>query len=460
MRTVSILAVFFCLLSLSCAKAEVEVASSAGLPYQANGIKIGEVDQTSAIIWMRTTRDETATPSIENAAPGTEGETCLIYWKAETPNAAVETDWAPTDPDLDFTRQVKIKNLEPGTTYEVRAESRPIGGGRIVSIVDGKFRTAPASDVAAPVEFVVVTGQAIGSVDSGDEGHSPYGLIPMLDPDFFVHTGDIVYYDKEPLCKDMETARWKWNRMYGYYLNRDFHAGLGTYFIKDDHDTLKNDCWPGQTYGDLTFEQGLGIFLEQVPMGEKTYRTRRWGEDVQVWMTENRDFRSPNRAPNGPEKTILGAEQKAWLFESMAASDATFRFLIMPGCLIGPDKPGKADNHSNACFQDEGDELREFLAGLDNVFVVNGDRHWQYWSVHPELGINEFGCGPINDQHNYGGDSGYQEEYHRYFSPKGGFLGVSVDRESGGPTATFRYYATSADAETPEIRFETTFEAE
>ena len=58
------------------------------------------------------------------------------------------------------------------------------------------------------------------------------------------------------------------------------------YFLKDDHDTLKNDAWPGQKYGDLTWDQGVALFREQFPLGDKTYRTVRWGKDLQVWMVE------------------------------------------------------------------------------------------------------------------------------------------------------------------------------
>ncbi len=36
------------------------------------------------------------------------------------------------------------------------------------------------------------------------------------------------------------------------------------------------------------------------------------------------------------------------------------------------------------------------------------------------------GCGPINDQHKYGGTSGNKPEFHRYFGKRGGFLAVSV----------------------------------
>jgi len=86
-----------------------------------------------------------------------------------------------------------------------------------------------------------------------------------------------------------------------------FHRQIPGYFMKDDHDTWMDDSWPGMKspfMGDFTFEQGQRVFLEQVPMGEKTYRTFRWGKDLQIWLVEGRDFRSPNDMPDGPGKTI------------------------------------------------------------------------------------------------------------------------------------------------------------
>ena len=44
----------------------------------------------------------------------------------------------------------------------------------------------------------------------------------------------------------------------------------------------------------LTFRDGLALFREQVPVGPRPYRTFRWGRHVQIWLTEGRDFRSPN----------------------------------------------------------------------------------------------------------------------------------------------------------------------
>lgn len=421
-------------------------------PYFGNGSKVGEVDSHSAIVWTRLTAEPEANfglmpilneglarddrgrqvgPMPVDVLPGAAGEVELTYWPdGFSASSAISLSWVPVDAASDHTAQIRITDLMPGTRYHYQLIAREHENDTGKVTLYGSFQTAPAADAAAPIRFVVTTCQAVRSIDAGAEGHAAYRSMLRFQPDFFVHTGDIVYYDKVPLAKNRAEARAKWNLMFAYRHNRDFHRQVTSYFIKDDHDTLKNDTWPGQRYGDLTFQAGLDIFREQVPMGDATYRSYRWGRDVQIWMTEHRDFRSANTLPDGPEKTILGAEQLEWLQTSIAASDATFKFLIVPGPIVGPDKPGKNDNHSNPGFQYEGQILQDFLSGIDNLYVITGDRHWQYDSIDPDTGLREFGCGPINDAHTFGGNPGYDESYHQYFDPGGGYLGITVDGET------------------------------
>jgi len=434
---------FALLLLLSAVQPCAASAEASSAPCLANAFKIGEVTQTEAIFWTRLTVHD-GKPSERDAAPGMAGEVRLTYWSKEKPEQKQTVDWMPVDPEKDFTLQIPIKALLPDTRYHVLVETRSSDHTKLGSTLEGSFQTAPDATSIRPVKGVVVTCQMISTVDSGDNGFATYRYLDTLRPDFFVHTGDIVYYDRTPFAKNLVEARQLWNQTYSYRFVRDFHRNTTSYFEKDDHDTCFDDCVPGTKYHDLTFEQGQRIFLEQVPMGAKTYRTFRWGKDLQIWFTENRDFRShKNRDPDSPEKTILGFEQRDWLMKTMKESNATFKVLISPDCLVGPDKTGKADNHSNKAFEFEGTLLRTFLASLPNTFVANGDRHWQYHSVDPKTGLNEFGCGPINDRHNNeGGDCGFQPDYHRFFCSGGGYLEISVERkpDTGTPTITFRHF--------------------
>ncbi len=454
----------------------VTAPSAAGEgPYQATGFKVGEVSDSTAIVWVRLTQRETRNPSdgpmvelsqagkkkskkdkggkwtirypegvtvadIRDAVPGTAGQARVLY-KREDGTTWRETDWHAVDPARDFTHQFRLKDLAANGSYLLRVESRGGAEGPAGQSLEGRFRTAPAGDTEAKVVFTVSTGQAYGDRDAPG-GYKIYARMLALRPDFFVHTGDILYYDR--LAKNEALARYHWQRMYSLPTNVAFHCQVAAYFIKDDHDTWQNDCWPtmGNTkMGEFTFEQGLRIFPEQVPMGEKTYRTRRWGKDLQIWMVEGRDFRSANTDPDGPAKTIWGAEQKAWLKRTVAASDARFRILISPTPIVGPDRTNKKDNHANKGFTHEGDEVRAFLAGQKNMVVICGDRHWQYVSVHPKTGVREYSCGPASDGHAGGwSDDMFYKDYHKYLKVIGGFLSVTVERRDGVPTMICRHH--------------------
>ncbi|MFP4500080.1 MAG: alkaline phosphatase D family protein [Candidatus Hydrogenedentota bacterium] len=439
--------------------------------FMANGIKVGEVTQERAIVWTRVTRapernaaghpfpdlgnlpDKGAGLStqvltgdhpleaMEGAAPGASGLVRVLYWPAENRPARELTEWRRVDESADFTRQFVLAGLTPATRYEVLVQCRPDKDSVPSDSVRGSFVTAPRPDTTAPVRFVVVTCGDYPRRDDPQNGHIIYETMRALQPDFFVHTGDIEYYDKpQPYAPNLELARFKWNRFYALPFQRAFHNEVASYFIKDDHDTLKDDCYPGQQYGDLTWEKGLATFREQVPMGEKTYRTVRWGKDLQIWMVEGRDFRSPNPMPDGPDKTIWGEEQKAWFKRTVQDSDATFRILISPTPLVGPDRDKKNDNHSNAGFAHEGNELRRFIAAQKNMVVINGDRHWQYVSVDKETGVREYGTGPSSDKHAGGWSQDEFRREHRYLHLQGGFLEVIVASIEGTPVLRLRHH--------------------
>ncbi len=414
-------------------------------PYFATGIKIGEVTSSRAIVWARLTSVETAdTRAKQASAPGVSGTVQVRYWPAGEEAQATILPPVPVDPERDFICQIGLEELLPATSYQVEVTALSDAGVK-GQVLTGKFNTAPDAGQVSEFTGVVVSCQGLETVDDPQKGHWSYAHMLTHNPDIFIHTGDVVYYDKDkaqPYSKNVADARQRWNRMFGLIWNRDFHAQVASYFMKDDHDTLKNDCWPGQTYGDLTWQEGLALFKEQTPQGELPYRSLRWGKDVELWFLEGRDYRSANTEPDGPDKTILGPEQKAWLKRTVVASDATFKLVVFPSPVVGPDKDGKTDNHSNAAFEHEGKELREFFAGIANTYVVCGDRHWQYASQDPATGLIEICSGPINNAHGLrGGFIEKDPKYHLYYGGgKGGYLRVDVKREDEVPTLTFTWF--------------------
>ena len=131
-------------------------------PYQANGLKIGEVTQNRAIIWTRLTQnperkmdgipfperrwetEEDTTFSrgvrhlydgpqiptghtldeMNNVVPGTPGEVRILYWKDGGKEENFATPWREVDTNHDFTHQFMLSNLKPGTKYYLKVECR------------------------------------------------------------------------------------------------------------------------------------------------------------------------------------------------------------------------------------------------------------------------------------------------------------------------------------------------
>lgn len=451
---------------------------SADGPFFGNGFHNGWADQNSIVIWTRLTkipegksdgtdflepsskerkrlnnngtREEIMKAQIPagltldqmiGACPGASGEVKLTYYPLTDKNKRTETVWVAVDNDKNFTKQWKLENLLPGTKYVVKIQARQNKNSKISDETEGAFRTAPAPETKKDIDFCIVTCQEYWKKDTIG-GHKIYSAMLNLLPDFYVHTGDIEYYDRaRPYALTEELMRFKWDRIFALPLQRTFWSQVTSYFMKDDHDALSDDAYPGEKYGTVSWDRGLEIFdKEQFPSNDKPYKTIRWGKDLQIWITADRNYRSKNTDPDGPEKTILGKEQKEWLFRTLKESDATYKILITPIPILGPDREKKPDNYSNSNWKFEGDEIRNFLNRFDNVFICNGDRHWQYVTHLKDTNLWEFSCGASSDEHAGGWPPDDLRPEHRFLRVKGGFLKGSIKHENETVVLKFQHF--------------------
>ncbi len=388
---------------------------------------VGELTAERALVQVRLTIGDQL---VDRDLPGVAGvvEFTLMGPGGETGSSVV----AEASPGNDFIARVAFRDLKAGTEYQCTTRT----GTSLDSLADGPvatFRTLPGQALDDPVRFVVVTGMNYAKFHGDDRidqaqhllennthlppsyegpdkelGYPALEAILELKPHFFVGTGDNVYYDTpdDPRAETITELRQKWHEQFVQPRYRDLFAAVPTYWMIDDHDYRIDD---GDNSGDYnpTPEEGLKLMLEQLPVAEpgdseaKTYRTHRVSRDLQIWLPENRVYRDDNADEDGPNKSIWGSEQREWLKKTLSESDATFKLLISPTPMIGPDDIRKTDNHTNhGGFRYERDEFFAWLkeTGLDqeNFYIVCGDRHWQYHSIHP-TGIEEFSCGSLLD---------------------------------------------------------------
>lgn len=456
------------------------------------GEMAGEVTESSVILQSRlTTGSYTFVSPKEHLwasdIPGSPGIACFEVSMDSEFGDSFRTEWIEATAENDFIVKTRVSGLKLGTRYYYRVV---FGRDRQNTQTGPRctFKTHDGKNVAGKVRFVVVTGMNFEPYrhyyDGEDKalGYIVLETILGMQPDFFVATGDNVYYDapsmkndtpehlRKPAATTLEELRKKWHEQLAQPRFVKLFAQVPTYWEKDDHDFRYNDC---DTTGDLRPSPELGkrVFLEQVPVVSPddpdplTYRTYRVNKHLQIWFTEGRDYRSPNMMAKGPEKTMWGATQKAWLKRTLLESDAAFKLLISPTPLIGPDdikKKGpsgaedddyKRDNQAGPYgYSHERDEFFRWLLehGLHEkgFYIVCGDRHWQYHSISSE-GIEEFSCGAILDENSRigrpPGDPESNDPEGRIKQPytqkekSGGFLRISVDPDDEGRRATLDF---------------------
>ena len=197
MRCLSGLALVAAAVLAACGPAPpVEIAMTNG-----QGEIAGEVTSTSVILQTRLTSKE---GWVDGDLPGVDG--VARFEIATGPDFAepMTTEWLTASAESDHIVKARVGGLTPGTEYHYRAvygpdpEHTETGATR-------SFATHPGADAAAETSFTVVTGMNYYQFHdnprrayTGPDKELGYpGLASMLalEPDFFVATGDNVYYD-------------------------------------------------------------------------------------------------------------------------------------------------------------------------------------------------------------------------------------------------------------------------
>ncbi|MGH9162800.1 MAG: alkaline phosphatase D family protein [Vicinamibacteraceae bacterium] len=325
----------------------------------------------------------------------------------------------------DFTGQIDLTGLPPGQDifYRVRFE---VAGSRDASEpLGGHFRT-PSSD---PRDLVLVwggdtAGQGWG-IDAARGGMRTYEAMRRLEPDLFVHSGDLIYADNPILPEVKLTDGSVWRNLvteetakvaetieefrgrYRYNLLdenvRRFHADVSMIAQWDDHE-VRNNWYPSQVLDDPRYRvRDVGLlaararqaYLEYVPIRRtrndrhRIHRVNHYGPLVDLFVLDERSYRGPNTANTQERQNrateMLGPGQIEWLRHELARSRATWKVIAsdMPLGLVVADGETAQEGWANGRPQALGREL-ELLGllgfiktqGIDNVVWITADVHY------------------------------------------------------------------------------------
>lgn len=311
-------------------------ADTGGVPVFTDGVASGDVTSSSAILWTRIDRDTNVKVEVWND-PALHGK------------RAFQRVIPHTSAARDFTIKVDATGLAPNTTYSYRFKHDDVDGQSFSEV--GTFRTAPNPGSAVDIRFTY-TGDADGTRLAG--GAPAFNDFEVLDAArleagaFWVFDGDTIYSDSSRRQSGPATtlaeyqAAHRTNR--GYANLRELLASTSVYATMDDHEVV-ND-YDGATVDPARYAAGRQAFLDYYPIretgllhdpscaGDPLYRRFRWGNDVEVFLLDERSCRSADVAaacltPTGPD---LGPTLPTALRQSFPF----FLFLTPsppPGCL-------------------------------------------------------------------------------------------------------------------------------
>jgi len=291
-----------------------------------HGVASGDVQSTSARIWAR----------------GGENSLMCVEYSADPEFAVVQRAAPqPVTSATDFTGLVSLEKLQPATRYYYRVWfAGPKKGDPATEAVAGTFVTAAAADQARDVSFV--WGADLGGQNNCRhpvDGYPIFATLLAFQPDFFLFEGDTIYADNRctsppnaPGGDFIATTLPDYRRKYRYNREDVWHQELlkatSVYAIWDDHEVVNDFSGPFQPLMPI----GRQAFFEYWPVLRldepgRLYRHFRWGRDMELFIVDTRQYRSRNSNPDGPDKTMLGAEQLQWLKDSLRLTTATWKVI-------------------------------------------------------------------------------------------------------------------------------------
>jgi alkaline phosphatase D len=385
-----------------CSPASIITDPSTGLSL---GYVSGDVSADSALVWLRAEAGSRVALQV--------GEDPSLSQFNSTPAVLV-------DSGADHSAAIPLDKLLPATRYYFRALVSGKAPGPIAS-----FITAPAETDERKVVFCF----------SGDtrESYQPFTIMQAVQaqrPDFFLHLGDTIYADRGGSARRLEEFWQKYRANRSDPFSQNFFSTTSVYAIWDDHE-VEDDYLPGDPLAPI----GRKAFLDYWPIRrptsepERIYRSVRWGRAMELFLLDSRQYRDPKRT------TMLGRKQHEWLFDTLAQSTATFKFIATTVPMAG----GGSDRWDG--YPTERKELLEYISQkkLAGVFFLSADLHYAAVTKIPKSsGLIDITAGPLAAPLNRI-TNGTAKRFEYFLAENFNFVKVTVDPKNNDNQALIEF---------------------
>jgi alkaline phosphatase D len=378
---------------------------AADRPRITHGLQSGDVSTDSGVVWARADRPARMLVEVSTT---------------ESFRQIRHAAYVDVHPETDFTGKRLLDELPPGQEIFYRVRFQNASSPAIIGEPQvGRFRTAPAR--RKNISFVWSGDTAGGGygIDRERGGMRTYATMRANRPDFFIHSGDVIYADgpitaqvalpngetwrnvvTEEKSKVAETlAEFRGNYQYNLLdANlRAFNAEVPIFAQWDDHE-VTNDWCPGGSIGAgegyretsllNLIARGRRAFHEFMPLRQRqaeagrVYRKIGYGPSLDIFMLDMRSYRGTNAqaaASYGPDAYLLGPTQLAWLKRELMRSRATWKVIAadLPIGVLSDDAVAQGDGAARGRELEIAD-LLSFMkhAGVVNTIWITADMHY------------------------------------------------------------------------------------
>ncbi|RHW28019.1 alkaline phosphatase [Nocardioides immobilis] len=386
-------------------------ASAAAAPLRRDpftlGVASGDPLPDGFVIWTRLA----PSPIEPDGLGGMPSRSYEVLWQVATDERfadVVRSGTATASPAWAHAVHVEVAGLKPGREYYYRFRQ----GGWTSAI--GRGVTTPAPGAAVPSMTM-----AFASCSNLPAGYfSAYRALADERPDLVLHLGDYQYegggdgvgrHHAGPETVTLANYR---QRHAQYKTDPDLqaaHAAAPWLAVWDDHEVDNNYAdevaeraveQPGFAERRATayraYYENLPLRRTSVPSGPdlQLFRRVRWGTLANFHMLDSRQYRSDQACGDGykdcveaadPSRSLLGAEQEAWLADGFARSEATWDLLGQQVFFGKRDRDPEAATTVSMDAWDGYPATRQRVvqswidAGVRNPVVLTGDVH-AHWA--------------------------------------------------------------------------------
>ncbi|APX33115.1 alkaline phosphatase [Brachybacterium sp. P6-10-X1] len=429
------------------------------------GIASGAPRPDGAVLWTRLASE----PLAEDGHGGIDPHPVGVRWQVATDvefSQILRHGQALAQPELAHAVHPRVEGLEPATEYFYRflvgPQTSPVG----------RFRTLPAD--GAEVEsfaFGVVSCQAWYHGNFTAHRH----LAAEEELDLVVFAGDYIYEygitesnlwrqgAEVTAAHTVETETLEQYRLRYSLFKTDphlqaVHARVPAVAVWDDHEVQNDYSGTGSSTGipeDLfahriavayrAFYENMPLDVEALPDGPDTDITTGFdvGSLARFSLLDTRQFRDPEPVDEADrqdeQRTMLGAEQEAWISRRLESSPTTWNLLASGVVLaaVSDDRVDMWDGYPAARRR-----LLEALGTASNPVVLSGDIHKHVAAEvradyeDPDaatIGV-ELVCTSVASDGDGAKDDEYTEdwlrhEYVRHYDGRRGYLHVRLSPE-------------------------------